>query len=102
MLSDALIVGADGRPTCFWAVGDGPGNVPYHDDDKLFERLTQAHDFCERHGGMAIVRTLAPFVAGVARMEIHRLLFYAAVASALPGLVVWAVRRLRRSGANPK
>jgi hypothetical protein len=23
-------------------------------------------------------------------------------ASALPGLVVWAVRRLRRSGANPK
>ena len=49
-----------------------------------------AHEFYERHGGMAIVfarflpivRTLAPFVAGVAEMEIHRLLFFAAVASA--------------------
>jgi membrane-associated protein len=29
------------------------------------------------------VRTLAPFVAGVATMEIHRFMFFAAVASAL-------------------
>ena len=55
------------------------------------EHVEQAHEFYERHGGMAIVfarflpvvRTLAPFVAGVARMEIHRLMFFAAVASAL-------------------
>ena len=55
------------------------------------EHVEKAHEFYERHGGMAIVlarflpivRTLAPFVAGVARMEIHRLLFYAAVAAAL-------------------
>jgi len=109
------------------------------------EHVEKAHEFYERHGGMAIVlarflpivRTLAPFVAGVARMEIHRLMFYAAVAAALwvtiflgggywfgtaawvqdylalalvvivaasmlPGLVVWAVHRLRRGGAEPK
>jgi membrane-associated protein len=109
------------------------------------EHVEKAHEFYERHGGMAIVlarflpivRTLAPFVAGVARMEIHRLLFYAAVAAALwvtiflgggywfgtaqwvqdylavalavivvasmlPGLIVWAVHRLRRGGAVPK
>ena len=32
---------------------------------------------------LPIVRTLAPFVAGVARMEIHRFVVFAAVASAL-------------------
>jgi membrane-associated protein len=55
------------------------------------EHVERAHEFYERHGGMAIVlarflpivRTLAPFVAGVARMEIHRLLFFAALAAAL-------------------
>lgn len=55
------------------------------------EHVQQAHEFYERHGGMAIVfarflpivRTLAPFVAGVAGMEIHRFMFFAAIASAL-------------------
>jgi len=55
------------------------------------EHVEQAHEFYERHGGMAIVfarflpvvRTLAPFVAGVARMEIRRFMLFAAVASAL-------------------
>ena len=49
MPSDALRVGADGRPRCFWAVGGAPEYVAYHDeewgrpvtdDDRLFERLT--------------------------------------------------------------
>jgi len=109
------------------------------------EHVAKAHEFYERHGGLAIVlarflpvvRTLAPFVAGVARMEFHRLLFFAAVASALwvtiflgagywfgtaawvqdylalalaviamasalPGLVIWAVHRLRRRGGEPE
>ncbi len=109
------------------------------------EHVERAHEFYERHGGMAIVlarflpivRTLAPFVAGAARMDIHRFVFFAAlasalwvtiflgagywfgtaqwvqdylalalvvivIASALPGLVVWAVHRLRRRGAVPK
>ena len=54
------------------------------------EHIEQAHEFYERHGGLAIVlarylpivRTLAPFVAGVARMEFHRFLVYAAIAAA--------------------
>ena len=49
MPSDALRVGADGRPRCFWAVGGATEYVAYHDhewgrpildDDGLFERLT--------------------------------------------------------------
>ncbi len=49
MPSDALTVGADGRPRCFWAVGGAPEYVAYHDDewgrpmlgdDGIFERLT--------------------------------------------------------------
>jgi membrane-associated protein len=55
------------------------------------EHVQQAHEFYERHGGLAIVlarflpvvRTLAPFMAGVARMELHKLMTYAAIASAL-------------------
>ncbi|HOT24224.1 MAG TPA: VTT domain-containing protein [Thermoleophilia bacterium] len=55
------------------------------------EHVAQAHEFYERHGGAAIlfarflpiVRTLAPFVAGVAGMEIHKLMFFAASASAV-------------------
>ncbi len=109
------------------------------------EHVAKAHEFYERHGGMAIVlarflpivRTLAPFVAGVARMEFHRLLFFAALAaalwvtiflgagywfgtaqwvqdylavalavivivSALPGLIVWALHRLRRGRSESR
>jgi membrane-associated protein len=55
------------------------------------EHVAQAHEFYEKHGGMAIVlarfmpvvRTLAPFVAGAAKMELHRFVFFDAVASLL-------------------
>jgi membrane-associated protein len=55
------------------------------------EHVAQAEEFYEKHGGMAIVfarflpivRTLAPFVAGIASMEVHRFMFFAAIASAL-------------------
>jgi len=52
-------------------------------------RVQQVHDFYERHGALAIavsrflpvVRTLAPFMAGVARMETRRLVLLAVVAT---------------------
>jgi membrane-associated protein len=52
--------------------------------------IARAHEFYERHGGLAIVlarylpivRTLAPFVAGVARLEFHKMVVYAAIAAA--------------------
>jgi membrane-associated protein len=55
------------------------------------KHVAAAQRFYERHGGMAIVlsrflpvvRTLAPFAAGAAGMPLRRLLFFAAVASAL-------------------
>ena len=49
MPSDAVTVGADGRPRCFWAVGGAPDYLAYHDEEggrpalddaRLFERLT--------------------------------------------------------------
>ena len=47
---------------------------------------------------LPIVRTLAPFVAGVARMEIHRFVFFAAVASAPLGDHLRRRRLLVRHG----
>jgi membrane-associated protein len=55
------------------------------------EHVAQAHEFYEKHGGLAIVlarfmpvvRTLAPFVAGGAGMNFQRFLFFDAIASAL-------------------
>lgn len=55
------------------------------------EHVAQAHAFYEKHGGLAIVlarfmpvvRTLAPFVAGAAKMDFHRFLFFDGLASAL-------------------
>ena len=55
------------------------------------EYVEQAHEFYEEHGGLAIVacrflpvvRTLVPFVAGMARMEFHRYIGFAALASAI-------------------
>ena len=55
------------------------------------EHVERAHAFYEKHGGLAIVlarflpvvRTLAPFAAGVARMDVRRFVAFAAAASAL-------------------
>ena len=49
MPSEAVALGTDGRPRCFWAIGGAPEYVACHDDewgrpelddDTLFERLT--------------------------------------------------------------
>src|SRR5260370_4009143 len=58
------------------------------------QNLVRAHEFYERHGGkalilarfMPVVRTFAPVVAGMARMEYSRFVLYTIV-----GAVVWAV-----------
>jgi membrane-associated protein len=55
------------------------------------EHIREAQAFYEEHGGLAIiacrflpiVRTLVPFVAGVTKMEFHRYLAFAALASAI-------------------
>lgn len=76
-------------------LGDTVGYwIGYHSGPRLFRRpksfwfnpehLKAAHEFYERHGGktivlarfMPIVRTFAPVVAGMARMEYRRFLAY--------------------------
>lgn len=55
------------------------------------EYIAQAREFYAEHGGLAIVlcrflpivRTLVPFVAGMTRMEFHRYVAFAALASAI-------------------
>lgn len=58
------------------------------------EHLMRAHDFYERHGGKAIilarfvpiVRTFAPFVAGIATMSPSRFLLFN-----VTGAIIWVV-----------
>jgi len=78
MLSDALTVGADGRPRCFWAVGGAPEYVAYHDDewgrpvlddDRLFERLT-LEAFQSGLSWLTILRKRAAFRAAFAGFDI--------------------------------
>ena len=78
MPSDALTVGADGRPRCFWAVGGAPEYVAYHDDewgrpvledDRLFERLT-LEAFQSGLSWLTILRKRAAFQAAFAGFDI--------------------------------
>ena len=78
MPSDALTVGADGRPRCFWAVGGAPEYVAYHDDewgrpvlddDRLFERLT-LEAFQSGLSWLTILRKRAAFRAAFAGFDI--------------------------------
>jgi DNA-3-methyladenine glycosylase I len=78
MLSDALTVGGDGRPRCFWAVGGAPEYLTYHDDewgrpvlgdDRLFERLT-LEAFQSGLSWLTILRKRAAFRAAFASFDI--------------------------------
>ena len=78
MLSDALAVGADGRPRCFWAVGGAPEYLAYHDhewgrpvldDDRLFERLT-LEAFQSGLSWLTILRKRPAFRAAFASFDI--------------------------------
>lgn len=92
-----LIVAAIlGDSVNYW-IGSRVGPAVFRRDDSLlFKRrhLERTHQFYERHGGktiilarfIPIVRTFAPFVAGVGRMSYGRFLAYNVV-----GAVLWVV-----------
>ena len=95
-----LIVAAIAGDAVNYAIGRniGPRVFTAEDNQGLFHRLLnrqhlqKAHDFFERHGGMAvvsgrfvpIVRTFVPFVAGAASMTAATFVFYNII-----GAVIW-------------
>jgi membrane-associated protein len=95
-----LIVAAIAGDAVNYAIGRniGPRVFTAEDNQGLFHRLLnrqhlqKAHDFFEKHGGMAvvsgrfvpIVRTFVPFVAGAASMTAATFVFYNIV-----GAVIW-------------
>ena len=95
-----LIVAAIAGDAVNYAIGRniGPRVFTAEDNQGLFHRLLnrqhlqKAHDFFEKHGGLAvvsgrfvpIVRTFVPFVAGAASMTAATFVFYNIV-----GAVIW-------------
>ena len=70
----------------YW-IGDYFGPKVFHDPDARFlkkEYLDRTHQFYERHGGktiiiarfVPIIRTFAPFVAGIGKMSYGKFLAY--------------------------
>jgi len=95
-----LIVAAIAGDAVNYAIGRniGPKVFTAQDNQGLFHRLLnrqhlqKAHDFFEKHGGLAvvsgrfvpIVRTFVPFVAGAASMTAATFVFYNII-----GAVIW-------------
>jgi membrane-associated protein len=79
-----------------YAIGRRAGPVVFQRDTRFLKRehLERTHAFYEKHGGktiilarfIPIVRTFAPFVAGVAQMSYRQFALYNVV-----GAVVWVV-----------
>ncbi len=80
----------------YW-IGKAVGPRVFHEENARFFRkdyLDRTHRFYERHGGKTIViarfvpvlRTFAPFVAGIGTMDYGRFLFYN-----VTGAVLWVV-----------
>lgn len=77
-----------------YAIGRHVGAPIFERDSKFIkkEHLHKAHEFYEKHGGKAIVlarfipiiRTFAPFVAGVAAMSVNVFFFYN-----IMGCILW-------------
>jgi len=82
LLSVAAILG----DSLNYAIGARLGPRVFHEDSRLLNRrhLERTHTFYERYGAktiviarfVPIVRTFAPFVAGIGRMRYGRFLFY--------------------------
>jgi len=97
LLGVSLIVAAILGDTVNYWFGRYLGPKVFHDQDSVWlnrRHLDRAHEFYERHGGMTIViarfvpiiRTYAPFVAGVGAMAYRRFLAYN-----VGGAVLWVV-----------
>ena len=92
LLTVLVLVAAIGGNTLNYAIGRGIGLRVYQSNWRFLDKkaLQRTHDFYERHGGktivlarfMPVVRTFAPFVAGVSGMRFGRFQMFN-VASAL-------------------
>lgn len=90
------VAGILGNMVGYWT-GRKVGPAMYHWKDSFFFKqryLTQAHNFFEKRGGGAIIvarflpfiRTFAPIVAGIVKMERPKFMFYNII-----GCVSWVV-----------
>ncbi|MGL4315202.1 MAG: DedA family protein [Pseudomonas sp.] len=95
LLAGLLIVAAISGDSLNYLVGRTSGEKLFRNpDSKVFRRdyLQRTHDFYERHGGktvtlarfLPILRTFAPFVAGMAKMPYPRFLAFS-----VAGTLVW-------------
>jgi len=86
-LMPTLIVAAILGDAVNYAIGKYLGPKVFHYEDSRFfrrEYLQRTHDFYEKYGGktiviarfMPIIRTFAPFVAGIGRMTYRRFALY--------------------------
>ena len=85
------VAGILGNSVGYWT-GNKVGPAMYQWRDRLFFKkkyLYQAHDFYEKHGGLAVIgarfipliRTFAPIVAGIVRMDPKKFHFFNVVGS---------------------
>lgn len=86
-LSVLLIIAAIAGDTLNYWIGFYLGPKVFHYEDSRFfrkEYLERTHRFYEKHGGktiiiarfMPIIRTFAPFVAGIGRMSYRKFILY--------------------------
>lgn len=94
LISTAAILG----DTVNYGIGNFVGPKVFHDDHARFlnkEYLRRTHAFYEKHGGktiiiarfLPIIRTFAPFVAGIGSMTYPRFLFFNVIGGMLWVLV---------------
>src|SRR5438270_7221472 len=95
-----LLVAAVLGDTMNYRIGSLIGPRAFHGQNRFFKRehLERTHQFYERHGGktiviarfMPIIRTFAPFVAGIGQMSYGRFVVYNIVGGLLwTGLFVF-------------
>jgi membrane-associated protein len=87
LLMIILCIAAVGGDSANYAIGHFIGPKVFHYEDRRFfkkEYLLKTHEFYQKHGGktiiiarfIPIIRTFAPFVAGVGAMSYSRFILY--------------------------